>query len=110
MGEYTIRELWEREQLENKERINKQTEKAEKDLLEGMTIVDGLNSEFWKLLKRDFIESKLSNDRIDTASPDELLAIQRERRVLRELLKYLEEKAKAGNRASSFLKTLKKKE
>lgn len=109
MAEYTIRDLWEQEKISEKDRRGKQTERAEKELLEGMTIVDGLNSEFWKLIKRDFLEPKMNNDRFDTAEPDDLLAIQRERLVIRELLKFLEEKAKAGNRASRFLKTIKQK-
>jgi hypothetical protein len=109
MAEYTIRDLWERERMSDKARTGKQIERAEKELLEGMTVVDGLNSEFWKLIKRDFLEPKMNDDRIDTAEPDDLLAIQRERRVIRELLKFLEEKAKAGNRASRFLKTIKQK-
>jgi hypothetical protein len=110
MAEYTIRDLWDKQKLDEKEHISKQIEKAEKDLLEGMTIVDGLNSEFWKLLRRDFVEPKLSNDRIDNASLEELPGIQSERRVLRDMLKYLEEKARSGNRAASFMRTLKQKE
>lgn len=107
MSQYTYRDLWDKDKLEAQERQEKQQAKAEKDLLEGMTVIDGINSEFWKVLSKGFIEPKLRGDRIDTAKPEDLLAIQLERRVLREMLQFLEEKAKAGNRAGRFLKARK---
>ena len=109
MSQYTYRELWDRDKLEEKERTQKQLERAEKELLDGMAVAEGLGSDFWIVLKKGFIQPRLNSDRIDTCDVEDLLAIRHERTVLRDLIKFLETKAEAGKRASRFIKANKEK-
>lgn len=109
MSQYSYRDLWDKDKLEEKERKQKQTTSAEQDLLEGMAVAEGLGSDFWIVLKRGFIQPRLNSDRIDTCDVEDLLAIRQERQVLRDLIKFLETKAEAGKRASRFLKANKEK-
>lgn len=107
MSEYSFKELWDRDKLEDYERRERQTAKAENDLLEGMEIAEGLSSGFWKIIKEQFIKPRLSGELIDTCADNELLLVRQQRRVLRELIKFLEIKAEAGKQASRYLKTIK---
>ena len=109
MSEYSYKELWDKDKLEDYERREQQTVKAEADLLEGMEIADGLSSGFWKIIKEQFIKPRLSGERIDTCAEEELSSIRQQRRVLIELIKFLEIKAENGKQASRYLKAIKEK-
>jgi len=110
MGEYTFKDLYDRDKLELQDKRDNQLSMAEKDLTEGMEIMEGLSSGFWKIIRDQFIAKRLDEELIDTCAADELLAVREQRRVLRDLIRFLETKAQAGKRASRFLKTLKQKE
>lgn len=107
MSEYSFKELWDRDKLDEYDRREKQTVKAEADLLEGMTVAEGLASGFWKIIKEQFIRPKLSGNLIDTCADSELLSVRQQRRVLVELIKFLDAKTEAGKQANRFLKTIK---
>jgi len=91
----------------NKQTISQRVVEASKQIVErGEAYLSLVNSRGWELLLEEFIAPRLSMERFINANPNDLPFIQREMRLLIELLNFVENSIRQAKLEANLMEKL----